>query len=132
MRKITIVLAALLLAACSRFSFLTPYRIDVQQGNVVTQDMVSKLKPGMTKAQVRYALGTPLITDVFHPERWDYVYLFEKHGVLTERRKIVVVFKGDALQRIEGDVVAAKPGEGKQPAGASDAPQAQPKTEGGG
>lgn len=116
MGKITILLAVLLLTSCSRiYSLVTPYKIDVQQGNVVTQDMVSKLKPGMTKAQVRYALGTPLITDVFHPERWDYVYLFEKHGVLTERRRITVVFEGDALKRLEGDVVAAKPAAKQEP-----------------
>ncbi len=104
-------LLALLVAGCSGVNF--PYKIDVQQGNVVTQDMVAKLKPGMTKAQVRYILGTPLITDAFHADRWDYVYRYVKAGKLTEERRMTVIFEKDALSRIEGDVVAATP---KEPA----------------
>jgi outer membrane protein assembly factor BamE len=84
-----------------------PYKIDIQQGNVVTQEMVSKLKPGMTKSQVRYIMGTPLVTDVFHANRWDYVYTLQKAGKLTEERRITVIFDQDALQRVEGDVVPA-------------------------
>jgi outer membrane protein assembly factor BamE len=112
MRK-TIILAALFLAACSHFPVLTPYKINVQQGNVVTQEMVSKLWPGLTKAQVRFVLGTPLLTDIFNPERWDYVYLYEKRGVLTKRRRVTLLFEGDALKRIEGDVVPAHQGKAK-------------------
>jgi len=89
---------------------LTPYKIDIQQGNVVTQEMVEKLKPGMTPSQVRFILGTPLVVDAFHKDRWDYVYRFSKAGTLQESRRIVVVFKDDKLDRIEGDVVPAKPG----------------------
>jgi outer membrane protein assembly factor BamE len=88
---------------------LKPYRIDIQQGNVVTQEMIAKVQPGMTRSQVRFALGTPLVADVFHPDRWDYVYQFRKAGELTEQRRIVVVFKDDKLVRIEGDVVPAGP-----------------------
>lgn len=83
------------------------YRIDIQQGNVITQDMVDKLKPGMTRSQVRFVLGTPLVTDVFHQDRWDYVYRYEKGGKLVENRHIVAVFKDDKLLHIEGDVVAS-------------------------
>ncbi|HEX2827907.1 MAG TPA: outer membrane protein assembly factor BamE [Burkholderiales bacterium] len=86
---------------------LTPYKIDIQQGNYVTQDMVDKLKPGMTKSQVRFALGTPLVTDMFHNDRWDYVYVLQKKGVVTEQRRIVVVFSDDKLLRIDGDVKPA-------------------------
>ena len=71
------------------------------------------LKPGMTKSQVRFALGTPLVSDVFHPNRWDYVYRFQKAGVLTEQHHVTVVFENDLLKRVEGDVVPAssdKPG----------------------
>ncbi len=89
---------------------LTPYRMDIQQGNVVTQEMVAKLKPGMTPSQVRFILGTPLVVDAFHKDRWDYVYRLEKRGTLQEHRRIVVVFKDDKLARIEGDVVAGQPG----------------------
>ncbi len=89
---------------------LTPYKMDVQQGNVVTQEMVEKLRPGMTPSQVRFILGTPLVVDAFHKDRWDYVYRFSKRGTLQESRRIVIVFQDDKLARIEGDVVPAKPG----------------------
>jgi len=106
-------ISILLLAACSVTEKvtekLTPYKIDIQQGNVVTQDMVAKLKPGMTKAQVRFVLGTPLITDAFHANRWDYVYRYQKAGKLTEERKLALFFDQELLQRVEGDVVAASP-----------------------
>jgi outer membrane protein assembly factor BamE len=101
----------LLLAGCSSLPNvpgLTPHKIDIQQGNYVTQDMVAKLKPGMSRSQVRFALGTPLIVDPFHQDRWDYVYVQQKKGRVTEHRRIVVVFKDDALARIEGDVSPAK------------------------
>ena len=65
----------LLLSGCSYIPTL-PYKIDIQQGNVVTEEMVEKLKPGMSRSQVRFVLGTPLITDVFHADRWDYFYYF--------------------------------------------------------
>jgi outer membrane protein assembly factor BamE len=102
-------IAVLLAAGCARMPNvpgLTPYRIDIQQGNYVTQDMVDKLKPGMTKSQVRFALGTPLVTDMFHSDRWDYIYVLQKKGVVTEQRRIVVVFSDDKLLRIDGDVKA--------------------------
>ena len=64
-----------LLAGCQTVTLpgLSAHKIDIQQGNYVTQDMVAKLKPGMTRSQVRFALGTPLIADPFHPDRWDYL-----------------------------------------------------------
>ncbi len=105
--RITIVLASLLLASCFSTPVLSPYKIDIQQGNYVTQDMVSKLKLGMNKSQVRFVLGTPLITDSFHADRWDYPYLYRKHGKLTEQRKIAVFFEDNKLLRIEGDIVPA-------------------------
>ena len=86
---------------------LSTYRIDIQQGNVITQDMVSKLKPGMTRQQVRFVLGTPPIADTFHQDRWDYVYYLNKGGKLAEHRRLVLLFEGDNLKRIEGDVVPA-------------------------
>lgn len=105
-----ILLAAWLLAGCSGMPTLpsiAPYKMDIQQGNVVTQEMVSKLKPGMTRNQVRFALGTPLVVDPFHADRWDYVYRHDKGGETKEYRRIVVIFQEDKLARIEGDVVPA-------------------------
>ena len=101
---------AALAAGCAKVPVLPglePYRIDIPQGNYVTQDMVEKLKPGMTRSQVRFALGTPLVVDSFRTDRWDYFYMLHKAGQLAERRLVTVVFKGDELLRIEGDVVAA-------------------------
>jgi outer membrane protein assembly factor BamE len=107
--------ALLLLGGCQAPSLpalptLTPYKIDIQQGNVVTQEMMEKLKPGMTPSQVRFILGTPLVVDAFHKDRWDYVYRFSRRGELQESRRIVIVFKDDKLERIEGDVVPGKAG----------------------
>ena len=84
---------------------LKPYRINVQQGNALTQDMVAKLKPGMTRSQVRFVLGTPVVQDAFHANRWDYVYLYTEGHKETRSRRLTVIFEDDKLQRLEGDVV---------------------------
>jgi len=90
---------ALLLGGC-----LSVYKVEVQQGNVVSRDMVTKLKPGMTRSQVRFVLGTPLVTDAFHPNRWDYYYYLrgskEKTG---ETRRLTLIFKNDTLVSVQGD-----------------------------
>lgn len=106
-RVVSLLLVVGMLEACSLVDKVSPYKMDIQQGNVVTQDMVSKLKPGMTKSQVRFIMGTPLITDAFHPDRWDYVYRFQKAGTLTEERRVTLLFEGDTLKQVSGDVVNA-------------------------
>ncbi len=111
MKKILIstLFAMLFLQGCSNIPLLPglrPYKIDIQQGNYVTQDMIAKLQPGMSRSQVRFALGTPLIVDPFRTDRWDYAYVLYKQGVLVEQRTVTVVFRGEVLDRIEGDVVA--------------------------
>jgi len=106
-------LAALFLAVldgCSyvpRIPGITPYRIDIQQGNYISQDMVAQLKPGMSREQVRLVLGTPLLTDIFHADRWDYVYWYERAGAKPEQRKLTVFFEDGKLLRLDGDAVAA-------------------------
>ena len=111
MRTLILFAAALALAGCKQNvelpSIISPYRIDIQQGNVVTQEMVGKLKVGMTRSQVRFVLGSPLVTDMFHSDRWDYVYLMQKQGKPEERRRLTVIFNGDTLATLEGDVVVA-------------------------
>ena len=79
------------------------YRLDINQGNYLSQDMVDKLKEGQTKVQVRALLGTPLIVSVFRDNRWDYVYLFKRGGRVREHRQFTVYFKDDQLARWEGD-----------------------------
>ena len=87
---------------------MRPYRIDVRQGNFVTQEMVAQLKPGQTREQVRFILGSPLIESPFHAQRWDYVYRFAKgHGAITER-KLTIFFDDNKLSRMTGDVVDAQ------------------------
>ena len=101
MRARIITLAVLLLAGCSSVPSLL-YKIEIQQGNVITQEMVNKLKPGMTRSQVRFALGSPMISDAFHENRWDYLYRFEQRGKLVEQRKLTIFFEDDHLVRIDG------------------------------
>jgi outer membrane protein assembly factor BamE len=79
------------------------YKLDVQQGNVIDNKMLMRLKPGMTKKQVRFVLGTPLIQDSFHQDRWDYVYKLMKNEKLVEERHVVVYFKDDQLFDIKGE-----------------------------
>ena len=107
--RATLCLAALL-AGCQAIPTLRPYKMDVQQGNVVTREMLARLQPGMTRSQVRFALGTPMIVDPFRADRWDYVYFLLKGGEMTEQRRIVVVFKDDKLVRVEDDAVPAGAG----------------------
>lgn len=124
-------IAALLLASCGSVGLptpqLKPYRMEIQQGNFVSQEMVSQLKLGMSKDQVRFVLGTPLITDSFHAERWDYVFRRQRaNSRELEQRKIAVFFEDGKLKRIEGDVMPASPADAagvKAPA-ASPAPTA--------
>lgn len=115
------------LGACSstRIGGIGPHRIDVQQGNALDQESVAKLKPGLTRSQVRFLLGTPLLVDPFRPNRWDYVYTFHKAGKLAEQKRITLFFDNDVLQRMEGDVPvaeAATPAVAPAPAPATVAP----------
>ena len=86
---------------------LAPHKIDIQQGNYVDQAMVAKLKPEMTRSQVRFILGTPLIADVFHPNRWDYVYLTGKASDVRVRHRLRATFDGDKLKQVEDDIAPA-------------------------
>jgi outer membrane protein assembly factor BamE len=79
------------------------YKIDINQGNYLSQDMVDKLKVGMTRPQVRTTLGTPLVTSAFRDDRWDYVYEYARQGKVRENRKFTVYFADDKLARWEGD-----------------------------
>ncbi len=99
--KIPTLLVLLLLAGCSSVPSLL-YRIEIQQGNIITQELVDKLKPGMTRAQVRFVLGSPMISDAFHHNRWDYVYRLEQDGNLVEQRQLTVFFDDDKLVRFHG------------------------------
>ncbi len=104
-----LIAAAAALAGCSSlqpttdkwFGFITPYRIDIMQGNVVTQELAAQVKPGMSREQVRDLLGSPLLTSAFHADRWDYVFTLRRQGVQPQRRSIVAVFKDNKLDKLE-------------------------------
>lgn len=100
-------LVFLMLTGCSALPGIL-YRIDVQQGNVVTEEMLEKLKPGMTKSQALFVLGSPLIVDPFRDNRWDYVYLFREKGDLVEQKRITLLFDQDNLVKIEDYQTNAK------------------------
>ena len=82
---------------------ITPYRVEVVQGNVVSREQVQALQPGMSRLQVREVLGTPLVTSIFHADRWDYVFTLRRQGVEPQSRRLTVFFNGDVLERFEGD-----------------------------
>ncbi|MBP8898330.1 MAG: outer membrane protein assembly factor BamE [Sulfuritalea sp.] len=107
------------LAACSGApvitSVLTPYRIDVRQGNFVTQEMVAQLKPGLSREQVRFILGSPLVADIFHGDRWDYVYSYKQGYGEAQQRTLTVFFQDNKLTRVAGDVVAEDPARAEAP-----------------
>ena len=108
-RLLALLAALLLLAGCESMrgwapTFIQPYRPDVQQGNVVTKEMVEQLRPGMTRDQVRFLLGTPLVVSLFHQDRWDYVYYLKRgKGVEEQKRRLSVTFKDGRLDGFTSD-----------------------------
>jgi outer membrane protein assembly factor BamE len=94
------------LVALAGCSFPGVYKIDIQQGNVVSQDMIDQLRPGMTRRQVRFIMGNPLITDTFHANRWDYLYSLQPGGGARQQERISLVFDGnDQLVGLSGDFI---------------------------
>jgi len=110
--RIQIILVSLLLASCSNFSSylptFTPHKIEIRQGNLISQDMRDRIKIGMTQAQVKAALGAPLISDIYHPNRWDYLYRLEQHGKVVENQRLTLYFEQGVLARID-DATPLKP-----------------------
>ena len=101
------------LGACSSFDgasqrlsgIVTPYRIDIVQGNFVSSEQVQQLRIGMPRQSVRDVLGTPLLQSLFHADRWDYVFAFHRKGEAPQLRKVTVFFKNDALERFDADAL---------------------------
>jgi outer membrane protein assembly factor BamE len=101
-------LAALALSGCASLQtsdnvlgLITPYRVEVVQGNVVTKEQAALVKPGMSRAQVRDILGSPLLADPFHAERWDYVFTIRRQGAEPQLRRVVALFEGERLKSID-------------------------------
>ena len=109
MRRLLLLICALaagpLLTGCeslqrtdSFLGFITPYRIDIVQGNAITKEQAALIQPGLTRLQVRDVLGTPLVADPFHANRWDYIFTLRRPGTDVQRRSVVVIFEGDVVQ----------------------------------
>ncbi len=95
-------------SAINPVNWITPYRADVIQGNFVSAEQVAQLQRGMTRDQVKAALGTPLLASLFHADRWDYVFTLRRQGVEPQAFKYTVFFKGDQLDRFEGDTMPSE------------------------
>ena len=116
-------------------TFIQPYRPDIQQGNVVTREMVDQLRESMTRDQVRFLLGTPLLTSIFHTDRWDYVYYLQRgKGDERQLRRLVVLFKNDRLASFESDAMPEERAAdnlilGRNPKAVPQAPPKEPPTQ---
>lgn len=105
MGKSLLLIACLAITACSNaLRIPLVYRIDIHQGNIFDQEMVDQLKPGMTKRQVAFIMGTPLLSDAFHSNRWDYVYSNEPGGGDRVEKKFSAFFEKDELVGLEGNL----------------------------
>ena len=98
MRLLATLALSLALAGCGS----VVHRIDIQQGNLVAPETFARLKPGMTRTEVRPLLGTPLLTDVFHANRWDYYFRLEQRGRLVDQNRFSVFFENEKVVRIDG------------------------------
>lgn len=117
-QRVLIALACVVLASCSSramsssaanpVNWITPYRMDVIQGNFVSKEQVEQLQAGMTRDQVKAVLGTPLMASLFHADRWDYVFTLKRQGVEPQSFKYTVFFKGDQLERFGGDAMPSE------------------------
>lgn len=85
----------------SFLGFITPYRIDIVQGNAITREQAAAVRPGLTRLQVRDILGTPLLADPFHADRWDYIFTLRRPNTDVQRRSVVVRFEGDVVKSID-------------------------------
>jgi outer membrane protein assembly factor BamE len=127
-----VVAAALLVAGCAqrdpnRSGLLQPYRTDLPQGNYLTQATLDQVREGMSREQVRFVLGTPLLRHVFHPDRWDYVFRYQFPNGRAELRRATILFKDDRVVSIDAEALPAKE-DPNDPALPGYRPQAAAKT----
>ncbi len=121
--RVMLSIISLVLASCggvSKLPSFAPHKIEINQGNLIAPEMRAKLKLGMSRTQVRLLLGTPLINDVFHANRWDYVYRLEQNGKLVEQQRMTLFFEGEKLKRVDDSNMPALSRAGtSEPNGAS-------------
>ena len=104
MRIVLIALTIVSLSACGFVGFPGVYKINVEQGNIVTPEMAAQLKPGMTRRQVKFILGTPLVEDTFNKDRWDYLYSKRNGKKVLSQSRLTVEFDSDLLVNVSGDL----------------------------
>lgn len=122
-QTVFIILASTVLASCSSLrslsegvsssaanpvNWITPYKVDIIQGNFISSEQVAQLRPGMTREEVKAVCGTPLMASVFHANRWDYVFTLKRQGVASQSFKYTLYFKGNQLERFEGDAMPSE------------------------
>jgi outer membrane protein assembly factor BamE len=121
--KFILILVSAMLVSFSGCSSFSPYKMEIRQGNYITPDMRKKIKVGMSRQQVSSILGSPLVTDVFHANRWDYTYRLEEKSTLVEQQRLTVYFNGDFVSRIDDSQSAeSKPAESRAAGAAPIAP----------
>lgn len=102
--------------ACGGCSSFSPYKMEIRQGNYISPEMRNKIKVGMSRQQVTSVLGSPLVSDVFHANRWDYIYRFEAKGKLIEQQRLTLYFDGDFVTRIDESQIAENKAAESKPA----------------
>ncbi|MDO3384718.1 outer membrane protein assembly factor BamE [Gilvimarinus sp. SDUM040013] len=115
---LVILCSLFLLAGCQYFQFPGVHKINIQQGHIITTEMIEQLEPGMNKRQVRFILGTPLISDVFSDDRWDYYYSLKMGNGRFYKRTLTIYFDGDTFTHFDGENLpekATEEGEGDEP-----------------
>lgn len=100
----SLMIACSLLSGCALDSLPFVYKPDIHQGTIITQEMVDQLRPGMTRRQVQFLLGSPPLVDPYHPDRWDYIETVKPGGGEVQRQRVTVFFENDRLTKIEGDL----------------------------
>jgi len=99
----SILMASIVLSGCGVLKLPDVYKIDIQQGNIIDQEKVDQLKPGMTQRQVRFIMGNPIIQDTFQPDRWDYYYEMNKADGTQTKERMTVYFDGEKMTHFSGD-----------------------------
>ncbi len=126
LQRVVWVGAVLFVTACT---YLTPYKLPIQQGNIIEGEALTKLKSGMSKNQAAQVLGTPLLNDIFHANRWDYVHYLNKRGRISEQKHVALIFEEEKLTRLIGDGVPTLQPMAAPEAPASAAPAPEPAAE---
>ncbi len=119
LNKFTLIFVSAVLVSTAGCTSFSPYKMEVRQGNYVTPEMSKKVKVGMSRQQVSSILGSPLVSDVFHANRWDYIYRLEEKSKLVEQQRLTLFFNGDFVARIDDSQIAENKAASTKPAPAA-------------